>query len=46
MEAKGKTIQKFESVLTQVVEKNKEIKSQIIKLTSALTIQEQGKFLS
>ena len=46
METQGKTNQKFESVLTQVVEENKEIKSQISKLTSALTVQERGRFPS
>ena len=44
IEAQNKTNQKFEAILTQVVEDQKETKSQITKLTSALTIQEQGKF--
>ncbi|POO00107.1 hypothetical protein TorRG33x02_042340, partial [Trema orientale] len=44
MEAQNKTNQKFESILTQVVEENKEIKSQITKLTNALTVQERGRF--
>ena len=38
--------QKFETILTQVVEDEKEMKSQITKLISALTIQERGKFPS
>ena len=46
MEAQSKTNQKFETVFAQVVEENKEIKSQITKLTSALTVQERGKFPS
>ena len=46
MEAQNKTNQKFEAILTQVVEDQKEMKSQITKLTSALTIQERGKFPS
>ncbi|PON42471.1 hypothetical protein TorRG33x02_335760, partial [Trema orientale] len=46
MEAQNKTNQNFESVLTQVADESKEIKSQITNLTSALTIQERGRFLS
>lgn len=46
MEAQYKTNQKFKIVLTQVVQKNKEIKSHNTKLTNALTIQERVKFLS
>ena len=38
--------QKFEAILTQVVEDQKEMKSQITKLTSTLTVQEWGKFPS
>ncbi|KAL5741564.1 hypothetical protein ACOSP7_028296 [Xanthoceras sorbifolium] len=34
------TLQKFETILTQVVEDQKEMKSQITKLTSALFLQE------
>ena len=40
MEVQDKTNQKFESVLKQEVEENKEIKSQITKLTNALIVQE------
>ncbi|GKU94734.1 hypothetical protein SLEP1_g8180 [Rubroshorea leprosula] len=46
MEAQTKTNQKFDSILTQVVEENKDIKSQLTKLTNALTIQERGKIPS
>ncbi|KAK4478709.1 hypothetical protein RD792_014207 [Penstemon davidsonii] len=46
IEAQSKTNQKVEAVITQIVEENKEIKNQIGKLTSALTIQERGKFAS
>ena len=46
MDAQQATNQKFESVLTQLVEENKEIKSQITKVTSSLAIQERGKFPS
>ena len=46
MEVQNKTNQKFEAILTQVVEDQKKMKSQITKLTSALTIQERGKFPS
>ncbi|GKU99363.1 hypothetical protein SLEP1_g12224 [Rubroshorea leprosula] len=42
MEAQNKTNQKFDSILTQVVEENKDIKSQLTKLTNALTVQERG----
>ena len=44
MEAYNKTNQKFKAILTQVVEDQKKMQSQITKLTSALTIQEQEKF--
>ncbi|KAL5754159.1 hypothetical protein ACOSP7_022379 [Xanthoceras sorbifolium] len=40
------TLQKFETILTQVVEDENEMKSQITKLTSALSIQERGKISS
>ncbi|KAL5732809.1 hypothetical protein ACOSQ2_032501 [Xanthoceras sorbifolium] len=40
------TLQKFETILTQVVEDQKEMKSQITKLTSALSVQERGKIPS
>ena len=46
METQNKTNQKFEVILTQVVEDQKEMKSQITKLTNALVTQEQGKFPS
>ncbi|GKV24668.1 hypothetical protein SLEP1_g34252 [Rubroshorea leprosula] len=46
MEAQTKTNQKFDSILTQVVEENKDIKSQLTKLTNALTVQERGKIPS
>lgn len=46
IEAQGKTNQKFESLITQVVEENKEIKSQVSKLMSSLSVNEQGKFPS
>ncbi|GKV10508.1 hypothetical protein SLEP1_g21858 [Rubroshorea leprosula] len=46
MEAQNKTNQRFDSILTQVVEENKDIKSQLTKLTNALTIQERGKIPS
>ncbi|GKU88873.1 hypothetical protein SLEP1_g3087 [Rubroshorea leprosula] len=46
MEAQTKTNQKFDSILTQMVEENKDIKSQLTKLTNALTIQERGKIPS
>ena len=38
--------QKFESLFTQMVEENKEMKSQITKLTGALAFNEWGKFPS
>ncbi|KAL5827604.1 hypothetical protein ACOSQ3_019444 [Xanthoceras sorbifolium] len=40
------TLQKFETILTQVVEDQKEMKSQITMLTSALSVQERGKIPS
>ncbi|XP_038978648.1 uncharacterized protein LOC120108978 [Phoenix dactylifera] len=46
IEAQNKTNQKFESMITQVVEENKEIRSQVSKLISALTVNERGKFPS
>ncbi|XP_024021735.1 uncharacterized protein LOC112091707 [Morus notabilis] len=46
MDAQNKTNQKVDSMLTQLVEENKEIKSQITKLTEALTVQERGRFPS
>ena len=46
MDAQQATNQKFESVLIQLVEDNKESKSQITKVTSSLAIQEHGKFPS
>ncbi|EXC32402.1 hypothetical protein L484_001628 [Morus notabilis] len=38
MDAQNKTNQRVDSMLTQLVEENKEIKSQITKLTEALTV--------
>ncbi|GMN58159.1 hypothetical protein TIFTF001_027260 [Ficus carica] len=46
MEAQTKTNQKLESLFMQMVEESKEMKSQITKLTSALAVQERGKFPS
>ena len=46
IEAQHKTNQKFELVMTQLVEENKEIKSHFLKLTNALVIQEKGKIPS
>ncbi|XP_038974777.1 uncharacterized protein LOC120106013 [Phoenix dactylifera] len=46
IEAQNKTNQKFESMITQVVEENKEIRSQVSKLISALAVNERGKFPS
>ena len=46
MEAQGQTNKKFDSILIQVVEENKEIKSQITKHTSAFIVKEWGKFPS
>ena len=46
MDAQNKTNQRVYSMLTQLVEENKEIKSQITKLTEALTVQERGRFPS
>ncbi|XP_024027051.1 uncharacterized protein LOC112093226 [Morus notabilis] len=46
MDTQNKMNQRVDSMLTQLVEENKEIKSQITKLTEALTIQERGKFPS
>ncbi|XP_024027264.1 uncharacterized protein LOC112093315 [Morus notabilis] len=42
----SKTNQKFESLFTQMVEESKEMKSQIMKLTGALAVQEHSKFPS
>ncbi|XP_022897540.1 uncharacterized protein LOC111411218 [Olea europaea var. sylvestris] len=44
IEAQGKTNQKFETMINQVVEENKEIKNHVSKLTNALTVGERGKF--
>ncbi|XP_024032297.1 uncharacterized protein LOC112094831 [Morus notabilis] len=46
MDAQNKTNQRVDSMLTQLVEENKEIKSQITKLAEALIVQERGKFPS
>ncbi|XP_024024257.1 uncharacterized protein LOC112092396 [Morus notabilis] len=46
MDTQNKTNQRVDSTLTQLVEENKEIKSQITKLTEALTVQERGRFPS
>lgn len=46
METQGKTNYKFEVVLRQVMEENKDIKILIIKLTNTLIIQKRGKFPS
>ncbi|XP_024027824.1 uncharacterized protein LOC112093495 [Morus notabilis] len=46
MDAQNKTNQRVDSMLTQLVEENKKLKSQITKLTEALTIQVRGKFPS
>ncbi|XP_024017304.1 uncharacterized protein LOC112090375 [Morus notabilis] len=46
MDAQNKTNQRVDSMLTQLVGENKEIKSHITKLTEALTIQECGRFPS
>ena len=46
METQTKMNQKFESLITQIVEESKEMKSQITKLTSALASHERGKFPS
>ena len=46
IEAQSKTNQRLDSLITQVVEEHKEIKNQISKLTSALTVTERGKFPS
>ncbi|GMN21907.1 hypothetical protein TIFTF001_040138 [Ficus carica] len=42
----NKTNRKFKAIFTLMVEENKEIKSQISKLTNALAIQEHGKLPS
>ncbi|XP_022841999.1 uncharacterized protein LOC111365695 [Olea europaea var. sylvestris] len=44
IEAKSKTNQKFETMITQIVEENKEIKSHMSKLTNALAVRECEKF--
>ncbi|XP_022851015.1 uncharacterized protein LOC111372832 [Olea europaea var. sylvestris] len=44
IEAQGKANQKFETMINQVVEENKEIKNHVSKLTDALTVGERGKF--
>ena len=46
MDAQQAIKQKFEFVLTQLVEENKETNGQITKVTSSLAIQERGKFPS
>ena len=46
MDAQNKTNRRVDSMLTQLVEESKEIKSQITKLTEALTVQECGRFPS
>ena len=46
MKVQNKTNHKFEAILTEVVEDQKKMKSQITKLTSALIVEEQGKFPS
>ena len=46
MNAQQASNQKFESILMQLVEENKEIKSQITKVTISLAIQERDKFPS
>ncbi|XP_024027996.1 uncharacterized protein LOC112093551 [Morus notabilis] len=46
MDTQNKTNQRVDSMLTQLVEENKEIKSQITKLTEALTVQKRGRFPS
>ena len=46
IEAQSKINQKHDTLLTQHVEANREIKSHISKLTSSLTINEKGKFPS
>ncbi|XP_024021736.1 uncharacterized protein LOC112091708 [Morus notabilis] len=42
MDTQNKTNQRVDSMLTQLVEENKEIKSHITKLIEALTVQERG----
>ncbi|XP_022893894.1 uncharacterized protein LOC111408360 [Olea europaea var. sylvestris] len=46
IEVQSKTNQKFETMITQIVEENKEIKTHMSKLTNALNVVEQGKFPS
>ncbi|XP_024022405.1 uncharacterized protein LOC112091898 [Morus notabilis] len=46
MDTQNKMNQRVDSMLTQLVEENKEIKSQITKLTEALTVQEHHRFPS
>ena len=46
IEAQSKINQKHYTLLTQLAEENKEIKSHIFKLTSSLTINDKGKFSS
>ena len=43
IEAQSKTNHRFESLIAQVVEENKEMKSQFSKLTNVLSVQEPGK---
>ncbi|XP_022861772.1 uncharacterized protein LOC111382129 [Olea europaea var. sylvestris] len=44
IEAQGKTNQKFETMISQVVEEKKEIKNHMSKLTNALAVGEREKF--
>ena len=46
IEAQSKTNHRFESLIAQVVEENKEMKSQFSKLTNVLSVQEPGKLPS
>ena len=46
IEAQSKTNQKHDTLLIELAEENKELKSHISKLTSSLTINEKGKFSS
>ena len=46
IETQSKTNQKFESLIMQVVEENKEIKSHISKIMSSLSVNERVKFPS
>ncbi|XP_022891814.1 uncharacterized protein LOC111406658 [Olea europaea var. sylvestris] len=44
IEGQGKTNKKFETMIAQVVEENKEIKNHMSKLTNALSVGKRGKF--